>query len=58
MEKGYTLNTIMRKVRRRVEARSMGIEEFFSTLLIILQITTFFILALIFLYLLSREERK
>lgn len=58
MEKGYTLNTIMRKVRRTVEARPMGVEEFFSTLLIILQVATFFILALIFLYLLSREERK
>lgn len=58
MEKGYTLNTIMRKVRRRVEAKPMGVEEFFQTLLIILQIATFFTLALIFLYLLSREERK
>jgi uncharacterized membrane protein len=36
----------------------MGVEQFFQTLLIILMITTFFTLALIFLYLLSREERK
>jgi hypothetical protein len=36
----------------------MGVEEFFDTLLIILQVATFFILALIFLYLLSREEKK
>jgi len=36
----------------------MGVEEFFDTLLIILQVATFFILALVFLYLLSKEQRK
>jgi preprotein translocase subunit SecG len=36
----------------------MGVEEFFQTLIIILMVTTFFTLALIFLYLLSREENK
>jgi uncharacterized membrane protein len=36
----------------------MGVAQFFATLIIILQVATFFVLALIFLYLLSREQRK
>jgi hypothetical protein len=36
----------------------MGIEEFFRTLLLILMVTTFFTLALIFLYLISERKEE
>jgi len=58
MEKAYTLNTMMPYEWRRSEAKLMGVAQFFATLIIILQVATFFVLALIFLYLLSREQRK
>jgi len=58
MEKGYTLNSMMRKNKRKFEANNMGVEEFFRTLLIILMIATFFTLALAFLYLLSERKEE
>lgn len=36
----------------------MGVEEFFRTLLLILMVTTFFTLALIFLYLISERKEE
>jgi len=36
----------------------MTVEEFFQTLLIILEIATFFTLALIFLYLISQRKEE
>jgi len=36
----------------------MDVEEFFRTMLIMLMITTFFTLALIFLYLLSERKEE
>jgi len=36
----------------------MGVEEFFSTLILILMVTTFFTLALIFLYLISEKKEE
>jgi len=36
----------------------MGVEEFFQTLLLILMATTFFTLALAFLYLLSERREE
>jgi hypothetical protein len=36
----------------------MGVEEFFRTLLLILMVTTFFTLALVFLYLISERKEE
>lgn len=36
----------------------MGVEEFFRTLLLVLMVTTFFTLALIFLYLISERKEE
>lgn len=58
MEEGYSLNTLMRKNRGKLEAENMGVEEFFRMLLIMLMITTFFTLALVFLYLISERKEE
>lgn len=36
----------------------MGVEEFFRTLIILIQIATFFTLALAFLYLISQRKEE
>ena len=36
----------------------MGVEEFFDTLLLMLEVATFFTLALIFLYLISERKEE
>ncbi|MEM2102095.1 MAG: hypothetical protein QXM22_01110 [Candidatus Bathyarchaeia archaeon] len=57
MEKGYTLNTMMRKIKgRKIEAKNMGVEEFFQTLILILMITAFFTVALAFLHLIYEQK--
>jgi len=57
MEKGYTLNTMMRKIEEeKLRRKSMGVEEFFQTLILILMITAFFTVALAFLHLIYEQK--